>query len=52
MPKGDSGKTHEEKLADKLTADDQQRKNQLARPNKTESKVMRQVRDTDIEGDN
>jgi hypothetical protein len=45
-------KGDEEKLADKATKDDQQRKDALPRPTPTEAKVMRQVKDTDIEGDN
>ena len=42
----------EEKLAERKTKDDQALKNKLPPPTKTEAKVMRQVRDTDIEGDN
>jgi hypothetical protein len=45
-------KGDEEKLADKVTSEDQQRKDALQRPTQTEAKVMRQVRDTDVEGDN
>lgn len=50
--KSDNGKSHEEKLADRLTADDQKRKDRLQRPDPQEAAVMRKVRDTDIEGDN
>lgn len=45
-------KGDEERLADKVTADDEQRKRNLPPPNAREAKVMRKVRDTDIEGDN
>lgn len=43
----------EEKLAEALVKDEEKRKQQLPPPQTSkEQRVMRQVRDTDIEGDN
>jgi hypothetical protein len=46
-------KGDEQKLADKKTSDDAERVRKLPPPqSQKESDVMKQVRDTDIEGDN
>lgn len=42
----------EQKLADKQLEEEERRKRNLPLPTAKEAKVMRQVRDTDIEGDN
>lgn len=41
-----------QKLADRLAKDDRDRKARLQEANEQEARIMRQAKDTEIEGDN